>query len=293
LYDDDPALSDLTGTLNITNAVSQAFDATVSLYQGTTLINTYQVTTNTSGQFLITGILPGSYDFWVKNSKALAVLVPGTLIPGANAVNFGSMISGDFQNDNDIDITDFSGFANVFNINEGEPGYNPQADFNISGTVNITDFSLFANGYGNVGASIPSTSARIDDDSEKLLPMSDAAFEVKVITAAQQIDELVEIAIGAADIVKDQSFSQLHVLFNRNVLEVVDIVTNENIAEGISHSVDTVNGIITFTIEGNYSGADLEDMVHVIFRSIGSGQSNVTLITKENFSSKAVTTKTE
>ncbi len=109
----------------------------------------YSVTTDQRGSFGISGLTPGTYDIGVKNRHTLRNLRAGvTLTVGTNTVSFGTLLEGDANNDNYVNISDFSllrlGFA---------PGYDERVDFNEDGMVNISDFSLLAVNFGRQGSS--------------------------------------------------------------------------------------------------------------------------------------------
>ena len=107
----------------------------------------YSVTTDQRGSFSLSGLTPGTYDITVKNRHTLRNLKAGvTLAVGTNTVNFGTLLEGDANDDNYVNISDFSllrlGFA---------PGYDARVDFNEDGIVNISDFSLLAANFGDHG----------------------------------------------------------------------------------------------------------------------------------------------
>lgn len=110
--------------------------------------------TNTSGAFTINNLSPGSYQVWVKHSHTLATLTNVTL-NGNQTVAIGTLKEGDADNNNIVNITDFSVMAAAFGTLSGQGGYNAAADFNGDGSVNITDFSLLASNFGQGGAATP------------------------------------------------------------------------------------------------------------------------------------------
>jgi hypothetical protein len=124
----------------------------VSLYNGTTLVNTYNVTTNENGQFTIAGVTPGIYTITVKGTNTLRrVLRNQTVSGGTNNVSFGVLISGDANGDNFIGGADFSLMVNTYNKGVGMAGYDARADFNGDGFVTGADFSLLVSAYNQLG----------------------------------------------------------------------------------------------------------------------------------------------
>jgi dienelactone hydrolase len=107
----------------------------------------YVVSTDTSGNFELAGLTPGTYDIHVKGTHTLANLRSSvTLLPGSNTAAFGTLREGDSNDDNCVAITDFSILASAFS-----PQYDPRADFNMDGYVSILDFSMLRENFGLCG----------------------------------------------------------------------------------------------------------------------------------------------
>ncbi len=107
----------------------------------------YSVTTDQWGDFSLSGLTPGTYDIGVKNRHTLRNLKSSvTLLEGTNNIDLGTLLEGDANDDNQVNISDFSllrlGFA---------PGYDERVDFNEDGVVSIHDFSLLAASFGEHG----------------------------------------------------------------------------------------------------------------------------------------------
>ena len=115
---------------------------TVSI--GTT---SYTVTTDEWGNFALSGLTPGIFDIRVKNNHTLRNLKSNVLLQaGANAADLGLLLEGDTNDDNYVNINDFSILATTF-----YPLYDARADFNHDGLVNINDFSLLVRNFGRHG----------------------------------------------------------------------------------------------------------------------------------------------
>ncbi len=134
-------------------AAAWSVDLVVALYQpGTdTLVESLTPTTDQSGSFSLTGLTPGTYDVAVKQAHALQVVEAVTLAVGGNAVDFGTLLEGDANNDNVIELLDFSILANTFGKSAGETNYDERADFNQDDAVDLNDFSLLAANFGAQG----------------------------------------------------------------------------------------------------------------------------------------------
>jgi len=67
----------------------------------------FVATSDSSGNFSIPGITPGSYEIAVKYVNTLQVVETATLVAGDNTVDFGQMPGGDANDNNVIEIFDF------------------------------------------------------------------------------------------------------------------------------------------------------------------------------------------
>ncbi len=105
------------------------------------------VTTDQWGNFALSSLTSGTYDIRVKNNHTLRNVRSGvTLAAGTNTIHFGTLVEGDANDDNYVNINDFSILSTGFS-----PAYDARADFNEDGVVNINDFSLLAANFGMSG----------------------------------------------------------------------------------------------------------------------------------------------
>lgn len=108
----------------------------------------YAVTTDTSGYFTMTeGLTPGTYDIRVKHAHTLRNVKRGaSLVAGQNDVDFGTLIEGDANNNNCVEMLDFvilrSKFGSTIDL---------RADFNQSGVVDMLDFVWLRVNFGRCG----------------------------------------------------------------------------------------------------------------------------------------------
>ncbi|MBM4429752.1 MAG: DNRLRE domain-containing protein [Chloroflexi bacterium] len=110
-------------------------------------ISTFSVTTDQWGSFVLSGLTPGTYDIRVKNHHTLRNLKSNvSLQAGVNVVDLGLLLEGDANDDNYVNINDFSILVGSF-----YPAFDARADFNQDGRVNISDFSLLALNFGRHG----------------------------------------------------------------------------------------------------------------------------------------------
>jgi parallel beta-helix repeat protein len=134
----------------VTPLVVRFFNNSTTLEMGWSPIN---VTTDAYGNFTIVGIDPGIYDVGVKNWTSLSKLNTSVTLTDGNTtvVNFGSLLEGDANNDDKVNILDLSALGSAFGTSTGGAGWNDKADFNRDGKVNILDLSALGSDYGLQG----------------------------------------------------------------------------------------------------------------------------------------------
>jgi len=116
----------------------------------------YNVETDALGRFTLFGLTPGVYEIQVKNHHTLANALSGTVLAaGENALFLGLLREGDVNDDDIVDITDFSVLRGVFSTTD------PRADFNQDGVVDIVDFSLLRASFGMCG---PIRATQLEDE---------------------------------------------------------------------------------------------------------------------------------
>jgi lysozyme family protein len=114
-------------------------------------VYTFNLTTTKTGSYATaqcTGVLPGNYDITaVSEHTLLNVKRNVTVIAPSNTVNLGTLLEGNANNNNLINIQDFGLLATSYGKVTGDPLFSPMADFDRNGTVNIQDFGLLATNY--------------------------------------------------------------------------------------------------------------------------------------------------
>jgi hypothetical protein len=134
----------------------------VDLYtdsSSSTLVNTYTVTTDSTGQFIIDSISPGKYNIAVKNSHTLKRNVSDSLVTGDNRIFFGILLEGDINNDNLVSSVDSILLMNSFSKVAGDSLFDSRADLNEDGIVNTFDSLLLVANYNHHGDSTGSCGA--------------------------------------------------------------------------------------------------------------------------------------
>ena len=117
---------------------------------GATIARTANLAGN--GAYTLNNIPLGSYSLAIKGAKWLQSAQTITLTGNASNIN-ASLLGGDANNDNVVDIGDFGVLVNAYggDSSVGGTGYDVRADFNCDGVVDIADFGILVNDYGLSG----------------------------------------------------------------------------------------------------------------------------------------------
>jgi hypothetical protein len=70
-----------------------------------------------------------------------------TIVASSNAVNLSTLLEGNANNNDRVNILDFGILATAYGKSKGNAAYNPMADFDRNDIVNIFDFGLLATNY--------------------------------------------------------------------------------------------------------------------------------------------------
>jgi hypothetical protein len=119
-------------------------------------VATLSTTANENGGFTISGLPSGTFDVEVKPPMALGARVGGlTLGSGLVSHNFGSVPTGDADNNNRVSAADFSTLKARFGQAIGCARANPLTincpDFDANGTVSPADFTILKLNFGAAG----------------------------------------------------------------------------------------------------------------------------------------------
>ncbi len=83
---------------------------------------------------------------WLRRRLSSVNVVSG----GVTGLNM-SLVNGDVNNDNSINVTDFLQLRAAFGSSSGSGNWNPNADLNGDGSVNVTDFLILRANFGQTG----------------------------------------------------------------------------------------------------------------------------------------------
>jgi len=112
---------------------------------------TYDVTLDENGKFVILTPPSGTFDVSIKNAHTLSNLRRNVTLPSPAVVDLATMREGDVNNDDRVSGADFSLLVTAYNTRPGDPRWDARADLDTDGRVAVSDFSLLASNYGLSG----------------------------------------------------------------------------------------------------------------------------------------------
>ncbi len=141
----------VAGVIDLVGCESLAQPITITLIptSGSTIVQ--NVTLSATGAFYIWPVPTGAYTAHIKGAKWLARDV-SCVVGNTYAANVSaSLLPGDINNDNVVDLNDFALLAEAFGSEAASPNWNANADLNCDGIVDLNDFSLLAADFGLAG----------------------------------------------------------------------------------------------------------------------------------------------
>jgi hypothetical protein len=147
----------ISGTVTLQGCLDEAQPITFQVDPaggGTSYTQT--VTLDSSGNFTLTGIPPGTYNIGAKGASWLQAVVQNVDTTGGSAsgVDF-TLIAGDINGDNQISLADLLLLLKAYGSTPSSSNWNAAADLNCDGQVSLTDLLLLLKNYGQVGQTLP------------------------------------------------------------------------------------------------------------------------------------------
>ena len=115
-----------------------------------TPLEQFDLTTTKSGSTAICQctVAPDTYDITAVSEHTLMNVKRNVVISApSTAVDMGTLLEGNANDDSIINISDFGILAVSYMCTDGEPCYDCRADFDCNGIINISDFGLLAVNY--------------------------------------------------------------------------------------------------------------------------------------------------
>ena len=225
-------------------------------------------TTDDSGQFtIVDSIAPGTYDLQVKNSHTLSNRRENvTLVSGLNLVNMCTLLEGDADDSDLVDVSDFSKFAACFFKPLDFWLFCPNTDFNEDGIVDVGDFSLLNSNFFEEGPVIVACSGGgiVLSESRRILQTTEQADIM--IAISPSVTTVPVNTIFTLDIVVHSDTQQVDAVqafvnFDPDSLQVVDEGGNSGsaIIGGAAFQYEFLNEVDNTAGTINYAAGSMSD----------------------------------
>jgi hypothetical protein len=115
----------------------------------TSPLQTYEVTTDSDGNYTLGNIEPGLYDLAAKSSNCLRRVQVGIdVYAGVEVQNINfNLLGGDANNDNSVGTGDMLILQSAWLSNEGDENWDERADFNGDGSIGTGDMLIMKNNW--------------------------------------------------------------------------------------------------------------------------------------------------
>ncbi len=120
----------------------------------TTPIKTYNITTDSQGNFNLINVSPGTYDLTAKRSNFLKAKQSNIVVQEDQVtpnINF-NLLGGDCDNNNVVSLVDFAILRAAIGTRPGDAKRDARADFNGNNQIDLTDFAILRSNLGKSGA---------------------------------------------------------------------------------------------------------------------------------------------
>jgi hypothetical protein len=145
-----PVLGGTVTLQNLTAGKEVGKTVTIEIYNGATLVETLSPVLAAGGTYTATCVTttPGTYDIKFKASHWLRKKLAGVvLVAGSNALATPSLLNGDVNGSNVIDVTDFG----LLRTNFLKTGVGLAGDLNEDNVVDVTDFGILRTNFLKAG----------------------------------------------------------------------------------------------------------------------------------------------
>ena len=206
-----------------------------------TVVGSYHEESDNAGDFTVSGLGTGTFDVAVKGSHTLRTQVGDVVLgTGTTTVNFGTLLEGDTNNDNVIDLLDVWAVQASYGKSTGDAGFNPLCDFNENGSVGSTDISMLLLNFGKSGDgaaafSVPSGASAAGDAGPASAGASLGGSVGGASTAAEYVTlelhtqqtiaesgDIVQVELRVDSGTTSVDALQVHLTYDRDELRAVD-----------------------------------------------------------------------
>ena len=222
-------------------------------------VYSFQEEADASGLITLNNLDPGSYQVWTKHPQSVSLIEFINLDACTNSGAVGPLPMGDVNDDNSIDLTDFSIFASVYGLFPTDMAYNSSANFNEEEEINLTDFSIFASNYDRIGQAPVMDPISLQSVDEIISTNGMVSLSFGVTDSATTIGEVipVDVYLHAADQLVNglratiafpgSAFEVLHTELSGNMEIVLENYVQENKGT-ISWTLGTLEGGINKSV---------------------------------------------
>lgn len=133
------------GTLTLQGRTDYS-GAVVTIWSGPNPVDS--VTTDATGVFTLTASV-GTFNLTIEMEQYLDAAHPGLHLTAGSTTDLGNvnLLAGDVNDNDKINIFDLAIIAAHYNLNEGDPNWDPRADLNHDGTISLQDLVLSASNF--------------------------------------------------------------------------------------------------------------------------------------------------
>ena len=217
-------------------------------------VYSFQEVANSNGLVTLDNLDPLNYQVWVKHPQSISLIEFINLDDCVNSASVGPLPMGDVNDDNSIDLTDFSIFGSVYGLSPTDLAYNPEANFNEEEEINLSDFSIFASNYNQVGQSPVMDPISLQTVDEFISTDGMVTLSFDVPESAATVGEVipVDVYLHAADQLVNGL--QASIAFPRSAFEILHTELSDDLEIALENNVQENEGTISWAL-GTLEGA--------------------------------------
>jgi len=202
------------------------------------------VTTDASGGFNLSGFLPGAYTASIKNRHTLQNVIPVTLAPNANQIDFGVLKEGDANDDNAISLVDFSVLAKTYNRCSGSPGFDARPDFNQDTCTNDLDYALLAANFGLAGQTAGVTD--VFESARQPNPVAGVQLAVSPANRSIFVGHTITLTVQVNSGSQPVDAASAYLNFDPSLLRVERVIPGAFLPKILANTYNNTTGQINF-----------------------------------------------
>ena len=230
---------------------------------------TYTRTTqsDSGGYFSINDIPNGIYDITVKHSHTLQVKQYAIDLSNyVSPLDFQTLPEGDANNDNVVNLVDFSILSSTYGKCLGTAGFDARADFNEDSCIGILDFSLLQRNIGVAGQS----NFQLGSGEISTAGITQLAIEPAIsnVTVGKDFNITVKVNAGTQRV----DGAQVALRFDPKLIQVKQISAGSALTQPLENTYNNSAGTIDYSAGefSNYPSGTF-DLLTITFHAIRPG----------------------